>query len=113
MSTFTVKPISKEKTKQPETIEDADAILLQAVVKYKELQAQITFLQNEIKAPRSIIEAAANAAQDHQVITPLFKVSLIEVERENFDKKSAIAALGRKTLKPFLSTTTFYQLRVS
>ncbi len=114
MPTFTVKEKVKNQVVDAAQEQDsAEAILLQAVIKYKELQAQITFIQNELKAPRAIIESAASAAPEQSIVTPLFKISLIEVERENFDKKAAIAAIGRKKLAPYMSTTTFQQLRVS
>lgn len=114
MPTFTVKEkVAKKVEVESQTIEDADAILLQAVLKYKELQAKVNFVLNEMKASRSIIESAAMAAKGGVIVTEQFKVSLVDVERENFDKKAAIEALGRKKLAPFLSTTTFKQLRVS
>ncbi len=109
MSTFTVKPIDKVK---PTNLEEAGAILLQAVIDYRERQARIAYEQEGLKASRSIIEAAAKVAPGGKISTPQFTISLIEVSSERFDKEAAIEALGKKTLKPFMSTVTYTQLRV-
>lgn len=114
MPTFTIKDkVTNQVVNTTQEAESADAILLQAVTKYKELQAKITFLSEELKASRSIIESAVKDAPGQRIVTPNFKVALIEMSRENFDKKAAIAILGKKKLSPFMSTTVFHQLRVS
>lgn len=96
--TFTVKPISKKK-------EAADEILLQAVIKYKELQAKLVFnseqLRKEMEAPRRIIEAACLAADDNKIITPEFRASF--VENKSLDAEAMISALGRKRLAPYIT----------
>lgn len=113
MPTFTIKEkVKNQQVNDVQPVESADAILLQAVLKYREIQAQVAFLQNELKAPRSIIESAVQIAGG-SIITPKFKITYTEVNSERFDKEAAIKALGRKTLKPFLSTSTYFQLRVS
>lgn len=108
MPTFTVKPITKKKEK-----EVADEILLQAVKKYKELQANIQFLQEDLKASRLIIENAVKHAPDFRIVTKDYKITYSEVSSERFDKEAAISKLGRKKLEPFLSISTYHQLRVS
>lgn len=112
MSTFTIKPITKPETEQP-TTEAADAILLQAVIKYKELQAQIKFLSSELQAPRAIIESACNAAEDYTIITPQFQASFKEEIREDFNSKACVAALGREKLKEFFKSSIRKVLRVA
>lgn len=117
MSTFTIKPITKTETLTQTapipTAEEAEYVLLQAVKKYKELQAQIAFLQAELKSPRAVIESAVSATKEGKIITPQFKASLSPVETERFDKKAAIGALGREVLEPFLSTSVSLRLLVS
>lgn len=93
----------------PETQADLD----QAVAAYKEINAKIAFLSTQLKSHREVIEAAATNTPDGQVITEKYKITLSLCERENFDKKAAMAALGRDKLAPFLSTTAYTQLRVS
>ena len=106
MSTFTIVPITKTNTNNTDT-------LLQAVIQYREIQAKLAYLQNELKAPRQVIENAVLAAPELKIITPEYKITMSEVNRENFDKKAALVALGREVLAPYISTTSFFQLRVT
>lgn len=110
MSTFTIK----EKTSpKPQNIPNGeDDILLKAVLAYREHQARIAFETEALKPLREVIERHANAAPGGKIVTEQYAISLTPVERENFDKKAAIATLGRDKLAPFLSTTVFFQLRV-
>lgn len=85
----------------------------QAVSVYKELAAKIAFLSEQQKAAREIIEAAATNSPNGIIITESYKITLSLCQRENFDKKAALAALGKDKLAPFMSTVAFTQLRVS
>jgi len=80
---------------------------------YKDLAAKIRFLGEQLKPIKERLEAAAAAAPEGKIVTEKFQILLSLGQRENFDKKAAIAALGRDKLAPFMSTTAFTQLRVS
>ena len=119
MPTFTVKEkvAKKSRLENPQTMEDADAILLQAVVKFKELRALKAFKMKEIddamQAPRLIIERALDGVPDRTIVTPDFKISMTPSTTECLDKDAVIEKFGRGKLKQFLSTKTTYPLRVS
>ena len=85
----------------------------QAVLTYQEIKAKIAFLENELKAPRAIIEEAASKTEDGKIITASYKITLSIAERENFSLKNAKAVLGEAALKPFISTSAYTTLRVS
>lgn len=104
MSTFTVKELEKKKESE---LEEADAILLQAIVKYKELMALARFQEAEIakaiEAPRKIIESYALNAPDYKIIAPTFKVSF--TENKSLNTEAVIEAFGRVKLAPFITET--------
>ncbi len=84
----------------------------QAVLSYKEIKAKISFLENELKTHKEVIEAAASKTADGKIITQDYKITLTIAERENFSLKNAKAVLG-DSLKPFISTSAYTTLRVS
>lgn len=92
--------------------EKADAIN-QAVLSYKEIKAKITYLENELKTHKEVIEEAAKSTENGSIIREEWKVVLTIAERESFSLKNAKAVLGEATLKPFISTSTYTVLRVS
>lgn len=98
MSTFTIK----EKVRE-QTMEDADAILLQAVIKYKELQAKISFLQNELKATRMIIEPVVKVAPNMEIINLKYKITYTPTT--SLDSDAMIKVFGRKSLAGFITET--------
>ena len=65
------------------------ATLLQAVLAYKDIKAQITFLEEQLKGHKETIEAAASNTPDGKIVTEHFKVTLSICERENFKLKDA------------------------
>lgn len=87
--------------------------LNQAVLTYKELKAKITFLENELKSSKEIIEAALSQTQEGSIITENWKASLSISQRESFSLKNAKAILGEEALKPFISNSVYTSLRVS
>ena len=84
-----------------------------AVAEYKEIKAKLNFLQEQLKAPAEVIRLAAEAAPDGKIVTPEYKILLTEINSDRFDLKKAMEILGRDKLEPFLSTSTYTQLRVS
>lgn len=84
----------------------------QAVLTYQEIKSKIAFLENELKAPKAIIEDAASKTQDGKIVTASYKITLSVAERENFSLKNAKAVLG-DALSPFISTSCYTTLRVS
>jgi len=88
------------------------ATLLQAVLAYKDIKAQITFLEEQLKGHKETIEAAASNTPDGKIVTEHFKVTLSICERENFKLKDAKIVLG-DALAPFISTSAYTMLKVS
>lgn len=93
-------------------IQDGEA-LTQAVLSYREIKAKITFLENELKAHKNVIEDAASKTKDGVIITSEYKITLSIAERESFSLKQAKAVLGEEVLKDFISRTPYTTLRVS
>jgi hypothetical protein len=83
-----------------------------AVATYKDISAKIKFLEEQLKAPKEVIEAAAAQTADGKIVTPEYKVTLSIVTRENFSLKNAKPVLG-SALDPFISKSTYTQLKVS
>lgn len=78
----------------------------------RKIRSKIAFLESQLKAPMATIRAAAETAPEGQIITEEYKIMLVSQEREYCDLRAAKAALGNK-LKPFLSKTSYKQLRIS
>ncbi len=85
----------------------------EAVAKYKDIKAQMTFLESQLKPIKDTLEVAASQMPDGTIITEAFKIALTIAQRENFSLKNAKAALGEDALKPFISISTYSMLRVS
>ncbi len=80
---------------------------------YRKLQAQIKFFSEQLASVRERLQDAAVTAPEGRIVTPEFAIVLSECKRENFSLAAAKKALGEKALAPFVSTTTYTQLRVS
>lgn len=85
----------------------------EAVATYKTLKAQIAKLEAQLQPVKEALEHAASQTADGVILGETFKVTLVIAQRENFKLKDAKAILGAEILEPFISTSTYSQLRVS
>lgn len=84
--------------------------LQETVEQYKKIKAQISFLEEQLKPYKHILEMAC-VDLGGQIITPHFKITLSLQERESFDLKRARLEIP-ETVEKYLLTHSYTVLRV-
>lgn len=84
----------------------------EAAAEYMRLKAQSAELEAALKRIRNVLEVAVGSAPEKRAEIAGFKFALVEVERDNFNLKKALEKLDKRTLRPFITTSRYTQLRV-
>jgi hypothetical protein len=84
----------------------------ETVREYARLKNEAAELETHLKRLRNVIEVALSGEPEHKATIAGIHLSLVEVERDNFNLKKAMEKLDGRVLRPYITTSRYTMLKL-